>query len=295
MLDLDLLVSGVRLATPLLLAALAGVLCERSGVVALALEGKLLAGAFAAAAVAPLAPSPWLGVAAGAAAGALVGVLLSAWAVWLACDAIVVGIALNLFVLGATQFLLEILFGSSANSPTFAGFAARGPFAIPPLAFVAFALVPVVHAVLFSTRFGLRVRACGENPDAAASRGVDPRVVRTAAVLLAGALAGIGGAYLSLDAGQFVKNMSAGRGFLALAAVIFGKWSPGGAAAACLLFGIAEAMQIRLQGQGVPTQFVQMIPYVLTMVALAGFVGRSRAPAALGKRLARVGACGEGA
>lgn len=289
MLDVDLLVSGARLTTPLLFAALGGVLAERSGVVSLALEGKLLAGAFAAAVVASGTPNPWIGALAGALAGAGVGGLLAAWVVWFESNAIVAGIALNLLVVGATQFLLEIFFGSSANSPTFRGFVSGGPLAIPPLAIVAFTLVPVTHALLHWTPFGLRIRACGESPEAAMSRGVDPRFVRTWAVLLAGALAGTGGAYLALDTGQFVKNMSAGRGFLALAAVIFGKWSPGGAAGACLLFGIAEALQIRLQGFGIPTQFVQMIPYVLTMIALAGFVGRSRSPAALGRPLTREG------
>lgn len=144
----------------------------------------------------------------------------------------------------------------------------------------------ILHGAFHFTRFGLRVVAVGEHPEAVRSRGVDPARTRTWAVLIAGAVAGLGGAYLALDTGQFVKNMSAGRGFIALAAVIFGKWNPLGAMAACLLFGFAEALQIRLQGAGVPTQFVQMIPYVLTMVALAGWVGRSRAPASLGQPLA---------
>jgi simple sugar transport system permease protein len=147
--------------------------------------------------------------------------------------------------------------------------------------------VPAVHLLLRHTRFGIRLEAVGEHPEAAESLGVRPLRVRFAAVMLAGALAGLGGAYLALETSQFVKNMSAGRGFIALAAVIFGKWRPGGAAAACLFFGLAEAIQIRLQGVGVPTQFVQMIPYVLTMVALAGFVGRSRPPASLGTPLPR--------
>ena len=142
--------------------------------------------------------------------------------------------------------------------------------------------VPVIHLLLARTRFGLRLHATGEHPEAVESLGVDPIRTRFAAVVLAGAVAGLGGAFLALSASQFVKNMSAGRGYLALAAVIFGKWRPLGAAAACLFFGIAEAVQIRLQGQGVPTQFVQMIPWILTMVALAGFVGRSRPPRALG-------------
>lgn len=287
--ELDFFVSSARLATPLLLAALGGVLAERSGVVSLALEGKLLAGAFAAAAVSVAGGNPAAGVFAGMVAGAGIGAMLAGWTVYLGCDAIVVGIALNLFAAGATQFLLGAFYGSSANSPTFAGFAAQDSGTLGPLALLAIALVPALHALLSKTRFGLRVHACGERPAAARSRGIDPRRVRLVATILAGGLAGLGGAYLALDTGQFVKNMAAGRGYIALAAVIFGKWTPNGAAAACLFFGFGEAAQIRLQGSGVPTQFVQMIPPVLTMVALAGLVGRSRPPAALGRTLVREG------
>ena len=275
----ELLYSTLRLAAPLLFAAMGGVLSERSGVVNIALEGKMLAGAFAAAVVAYGTGSPWLGAASGAATGMLVGGLHGYAGVVLRGDQIVVGVAINLLVVGATQLLMNLLFGSSANTPTFPGF---GAAVASPLVWLAFLLVPVVHWGLRETRFGLRLRATGEHPEAAETVGVSPIRVRLAAVALAGALAGLGGAYLALDTAQFVKNMSAGRGFIALAAVIFGKWTPLGAAGACLFFGLAEALQIRLQGAGVPAQFVQMIPYVLTMVALAGFVGRSRPPASLG-------------
>jgi simple sugar transport system permease protein len=286
-LDLDLASSALRLSAPLLWAALGGVLAERAGVVSLALEGKLLAGAFAAAVAAHAWGSPVGGAAAGALAGAAIGALLALFAVALRGDAIVVGIALNLLAAGATQFLLGVLYGSSANSPTFSGFESRSALAVPPLAILAWLVVPAGALFFAHTRMGLRVHAVGEHPEAARSRGVSPARVRCAAAIAAGAIAGLGGAYLALDTGQFVKNMSAGRGYLALAAVIFGKWRPAGAAGACLLFGFAEAAQIRLQGAGVPTQFVQMLPYVLTMVALAGFVGRSRPPAALGHPLAQ--------
>ena len=285
MIALDLLLTGVRLATPLLFAALGGVVSERAGVVNIALEGKLLAGAFAAAAVSVATRDPWLGVLAAVAGGASIGLLHALFGVVLRGDQIVVGIALNLLVLGLTQFLMEALYGSSANSPTFPGLPAAFAARFSPLVWLALLAAPALHAVLGRTRFGLRLRAVGEHPEAAESVGVAPIRVRVAAVALAGALAGLGGAYLALEASQFVKNMSAGRGFLALAAVIFGKWRPLPAAAACLFFGLTEAIQIRLQGQGVPTQFVQMIPYVLTMVALAGLVGRSRPPAALGRPL----------
>ncbi len=285
--ELELVSSSIRLATPLLFAALGGVVAERAGVVSLALEGKLLAGAFAAAAVAQGTGSAWEGAVAGSAAGAAIGALLALFSVGFAGDMIVVGVALNILALGGTQFLLDAMYGSSANSPTFEGFESGAAFGIPPLALVAWALIPVVALLLRESPFGLRVHAAGEHPEAAASRGVSPRRVRAIATILGGALAGLGGAYLALDTGQFVKAMSAGRGYLALAAVIFGKWRPWGAAAACLLFGFAEAVQIRLQGMGVATQFVQMLPYVITMIALAGWVGRSRPPAALGRPLTR--------
>lgn len=285
MIDLVLLSSALRLATPLLFAAMGGVLSERSGVANVALEGKLLAGAFASAAVAYQFGNPWLGVVAGMAAGMIMGLLLALFAVRLRGDAIVVGIALNLLALGTTQFLLAVLFDTSSNSPRVPGFGAMTLAGFTPLVPIALLAVIVVVAILRWTRFGLRIIAAGEHPEAVRSAGIDPSWVRARAVILGGAIAGLGGAYLSLEAAQFVKNMTAGRGFIALAAVIFGKWRPVGAAAACLFFGLAEAIQIRLQGQGAPTQFVQMIPPLLTMVALAGFVGRSRAPADLGSRI----------
>ena len=287
MMELAFLASAVRLATPLLFAALGGVVSERSGVVNIALEGKLLAGAFAAASVAVVTQNPWLACAAGAAAGAIVGAIHALGGVALRGDQIVVGVAVNLLVMGATQFLMTMWFGSSANTPTFAGFGSSSVLGVNPLVWFGVLAVGGVHVMLRDTRFGLRLRAVGEHPDTAESLGVNAEWVRVRAVCLAGVLAGLGGAYLALDAAQFVKNMSAGRGFLALAAVIFGKWRPGGAAAACLFFGVAEAAQIRLQAVGLPTQFVQMLPYLLTMVALAGFVGRSRPPASLGHPLPR--------
>jgi len=284
--DVHLLTSAIRLSTPLLFAAFGGVLSERAGVVNIALEGKLLAGAFCAAAVTIATGNPWLGVLAGAAGGMVVGLLHAVGGVLLRGDQIVVGVALNLLVAGATQFLMGVLYGSSANTPTFRGFGGSAG-GLSPLVWIALATGPFVHGMLATTRFGLRLSAVGEDPAAAESLGIRPRRVRVAAVVLAGCVAGLGGAYLAIDAAQFVKNMSAGRGFIALAAVIFGKWRPLGAMAACLFFGLAEALQIRLQGAGAPTQFVQMIPYVLTMVALAGFVGRSRPPASLGVPLSR--------
>lgn len=283
--ELDLLASSFRLATPLLFAALGGVISERAGVVNIALEGKLLAGAFGAAVVTITTGEPWLGVVAGAGSGMIVGLLHAVGGVVLRGDQIVVGVALNLLVAGTTRFLMGVFYGSSANTPLFTGLPSVLGFS--PLVWLALLAVPLVHLLLRETRFGLRLSAVGEHPETAESLGVSAVRVRVAAVILAGGIVGLGGAYLGLEAAQFVKNMSAGRGFIALAAVIFGKWRPLGAAAACLFFGFAEAAQIRLQGAGIPTQFIQMMPYVLTMVALAGFVGRSRPPASLGTPLAR--------
>jgi simple sugar transport system permease protein len=298
MFELAVIDSALRMATPLILAALGGMFSERSGVVNIALEGIMLTGAFASIVATYYTGSPWSGVLAGVLAGMLVSLIHAVVSIVFKADQIVSGVAINLLAMGLTQFLMWIIWGSSANSPAVDGMShwtlpeswgglARGVSAVvghyPPLVYVALALVVVSHIVLFRTPFGLRLRATGEHPEAVDTLGVSVRAMRFAGVLLSGALAGLGGAFLALNTHQFVKNMSAGRGFIALAAMIFGKWNPAGALAACLLFGYAEAVQMGLQGQAVPTQFVQMIPYVLTMVALVGVIGRARPPAASGK------------
>ncbi len=298
MFELVVLDSALRMATPLILASLGGLFSERSGVVNIALEGILLTGAFASILATYFTGDPWVGVAAGIFAGMLVSLIHAAVTVIFKADQIVSGVAINLLAAGATQFLTWITWGSSSNSPTVGGMArwslpetwgpvARGINVVighyPPLVYVALAAVAAAHVVLWHTPFGLRLRATGEHPSAVDALGVSVRKMRFAGILLSGALAGLGGAFLALNTHQFVKNMSAGRGYIALAAMIFGKWNPVGAALACLLFGYAEAVQMGLQGQQVPSQFVQMIPYVLTMVALVGVIGRARPPAALGK------------
>ena len=298
MFELAVLDSALRMATPLILTALGGLFSERSGVVNIALEGILLTGAFASIVATYYTGNPWAGVFAGVFAGMLVSLIHAIVSIVFKADQIVSGVAINLLAMGLTQFLTWIIWGSSANSPPVQGMAhwslpetwgpvARGVNAVighyPPLVYVALALVAVSHVVLFRTPFGLRLRATGEHPEAVDTLGVNVHAMRFAGVLLSGALAGLGGAFLALNTHQFVKNMSAGRGFIALAAMIFGKWNPVGALAACLLFGYAEAVQMGLQGHAVPTQFVQMIPYVLTMVALVGVIGRARPPAAIGK------------
>jgi len=298
MFELTVFDAALRMATPLVLAALGGVFSERSGVVNIALEGILLTGAFASVLVTYQTGDPWLGALAGTAAGVLVSSLHALVSVTFRANQIVSGVAINLLAMGATQFLTWVIWGSSANSPPVVGMShwsvpdswgvvSRGVNAVighyPPLVYVALAGVAVAHVVLWRTAFGLRLRAAGEHPEAADTLGLNVRRLRYSGVLLSGALAGLGGAFLALNTHQFVKNMSAGRGFIALAAMIFGKWNPVGALGACLLFGYAEAVQMGLQGRGIPTQFVQMIPYLLTMIALVGVIGRARPPAASGK------------
>jgi ABC-type uncharacterized transport system permease subunit len=205
-------------------------------------------------------------------------------------DQVVVGIAVNLLVIGATRFFLRLAFDSSSNSPRVPGFGAEqsgtgfASLAANPLIWIGVGSIVFVAWLLYRTPFGLRVRAVGEHPEAATSVGIRVARVRYMAVALSGALAALGGAYLSLDQHQFSAEMTAGRGFIALAATIFGRWDPVRAALACLLFAAAETFQIRLQGaQVIPSQFVEMIPYALTIIALAGVVGRSVPPAALGR------------
>jgi simple sugar transport system permease protein len=286
---IDFLMQTLRIAVPYLFAASGGVVAERAGVVSLTLEGFMLTGAFAAALGAFYSGSAWVGVACGVVAGLGAG-LLHAWAsVRFKADQIVVGIALNLLAVGTTRFFLRLAFDSSSNSPRTPGFGtAGGGSALAaftnPLVWLGLLSVPAVALLVYRTPFGLRLRAAGEKPEAAASVGVPVARVRWAAVALSGVLAGLGGVYLALDQHQFTDEMTAGRGFIALAAVIFGRWDPVRAGIACLLFAAAETLQIRLQVANVlPSQFLAMIPYVLTVVALAGVVGRSTPPAALGK------------
>jgi simple sugar transport system permease protein len=286
---LAFLMQTLRIAVPYLFAASGGVVAERAGVVSLTLEGFMLTGAFAAALGSFYSGSAWVGVLCGAAAGLGAG-LLHAWAsVRFKADQIVVGIAINLLAVGVTRFFLRLAFDSSSNSPRTPGFGSSGgdsPFAAfaNPLVWLGLLVVPAVAFLVYRTPFGLRLRAAGEKPEAALSLGVPVARVRWTAVALSGVLAALGGVYLALDQHQFTDEMTAGRGFIALAAVIFGRWDPLRAGLACLLFAAAETLQIRLQvANALPSQFVAMIPYLLTVVALAGVVGRSTPPAALGK------------
>lgn len=286
MIVLSFLLQTLRIAVPYLFAASGGVIAERSGVVSLTLEGFMLSGAFGAALGSYYTGSPWLGVLTGIGAGLLAATLHAFATVRYRADQVVTGIAINLFVVGFTRFFLRYAFDSSSNSPRVPGFAASGALGslTNPLVIAGLITTPIVAWLMYRTVFGLRVRAAGEHPEATLSVGIGVRRVRYAAVALSGGLAAMGGAYLALDQHQFSDEMTAGRGFIALAAVIFGRWDPLRAGIACLFFAAAEAAQIRLQAVEIlPSQFVETIPYVLTIVALAGIVGRSTPPAALGK------------
>jgi len=281
LLNAGLAASAVRIATPLLLVALGGLVSERSGVVNIALEGLMLAGAFTAATVTHYLGNPWLGLAAAVAAGAAVAAVHALATIRYGADQVVSGMAVNIVFLGLPALLCGALFDSTGATPQLA----RGELLPRAPIVLAFALVPAAAYVLDRTRFGLRLRAAGESPEAADAAGVSVARLRTLAVVLSGALAAIGGAYLSTgQSSLFSRNMTAGRGYIALAALIFGRWRPVPTMLACLLFGAAEALSIQMQGVvAIPVQLIQIVPYVLTLVVLAGLIGRARPPAALGR------------
>jgi ABC-type uncharacterized transport system permease subunit len=298
--NLSLLASMIRLSTPLILAALGGMYSERGGVINIALEGIMLAGAFTAAAVTVFTQNPWIGLVASAAAGLLVALIHAVASITFKANQVVVGTAINILFLGVPALASGALFESTGSTPQLPREQTLPDWNIPvieripvlsqllsghkPIVYIALLMVPVSYYILFRTRFGLRLRAVGENPEAADTAGVSVSRIRYAGVLASGVLAGIGGAYLSIGQNSlFTRNMTAGRGFIALAALIFGKWHPVGAFLACLLFGVADAIAIRMQGVvDIPVQIIQIIPYVLTLVVLAGFIGRATPPKAIG-------------
>ena len=307
-----LLDSTVRLSVPLLLAALAGLYSERSGVFDIGLEGKMLAGAFAAGAAAAVTGSAWLGLGAAVLVSVFFALVHGFASVTHRGNQTVSGVAINFIAAGATVILGQAWFHQGGRTPLLSGDARFGavqlPFAealseVPLLgqlysgllsghsiiAYVAFLMVPVTWWVLFRTRFGLRVRAVGENPAAVDTAGISVAWLRYRAVICTGILTGLAGTYLALSQNAgFVKDMTAGRGFIALAALIFAKWRPVPVMVACLLFGFLDAFAIRIQGSplpligNVPVQFMQALPYILTVVLLAGFIGRAIPPRAGG-------------
>jgi ABC-type uncharacterized transport system permease subunit len=286
-------------ATPLALGAFAGLLCERAGVVNIAIEGMLLAGAFVAALTASAAGTPWVGLVCGMAAGVLLGAFLGVMAITYRVDQIIGGTVINIFSLGLTSYLgTQVLARyTDLNDPgAFRAFGIPGLERLPlvgPLlfhntiyVFLVFVLTAVLWWGLFRTRWGLRVRSVGEHPRAADTVGIDVLRTRYRSVMLGGAVAGLGGTWFTLDAtGGFNENMTAGKGFIALAALIFGRWHPVGALVAALVFAFSEELQTRLAllDTPIPSDFLLMTPYVVTIVVVAGVVGRSRAPAADGQ------------
>jgi general nucleoside transport system permease protein len=299
---LQLLENTLVSAVPLILGALAGVIGERSGVINVAIEGQLLAGAFAGALLASLTHNDGLGVLGAVLAGALMGALLAVFAIRYVVNQVILGVVLNVFALGITGLFYDSLMQKNPdryNSP--AGLSAiRIPFladipVIGPLLFdvniivyLTYALIVGVNIALFRTRWGLRTRAVGEHPKAADTVGINVLRTRYRNVIGAGLIAGLGGAFLTIGQGlSFTKNISSGKGFIALAAVIFGGWSPRGAVVAALLFGFADALQTVLTIIGtpvsIPSAFLAMLPYLATIFAVAGLVGRVRAPAADGE------------
>ncbi len=289
----------LRVATPIAYAALGATYSERSGVVNVGLEGIMLLGAFMGVYMSSLTNNAWLGVLGAAVMGCIAAAVLGFICISLRANQIVAGVALNILALGLTRFGLEVVWGSPGVSPSVPGLE---PLQIPlldsiptfghavfrqnALVYAVIVIAIASQVVLNRTRFGRHVEAVGEEPEAAESAGLNVRRIRYGAFLLGGALAGIGGSSLSLgELSLFVAGMVAGRGFIALAANILGRWTAAGAYGASLLFGGAEALQVTLQNEGIrlPSDFLLMLPYVLTIIALAGIVGRSHAPSALAR------------
>ncbi len=293
----DYLVASLRLSAPLAFAALGGLLSERSGVLNIALEGMLLSGAFASAVGAFFTGNSWVGILLAIFLGGLVGILHAYLCVTLRVDQLVSGLAINLTAAGLTSFWARILFnsGQAQSLPGINIIGIPGLKNIPiigellfnedPLVYLLFLLIPLLTYILFRTSIGLSLRAVGEYPRAADTAGISVKLVRYVAVTLSGCLAGLGGAYLALvHVKFFVEDMSAGKGFIALAALIFGRWHPVSTFFACLLFGATEALQLRIQAfnLNIPYQFLVMLPYLIALFALVGLVSKSTPPASLG-------------
>jgi simple sugar transport system permease protein len=285
-----LLASTLRVSTPLIFAALGGMFSERAGVINIALEGLMLIGAFGAAVITYASHSPWLGLAGGMGAGMILATAYGLFVIHFRANQIIAGTAVNMLALGLTPFFCKILYDVTGSTPMIP---IGERFHSAPL-WLCWGLVVLCWIVMGQTPAGLWFGFAGEHPEALDAAGIRVNRVRWAAVLLSGALAGLGGVSLSIFlSSSFSRNMTAGRGFMALAALIFGKWKPVPAAFACMLFGFAEAVQIRLQGAtlwgtyNVPVEFIQILPYLVTILVLAGFVGRSRAPKALGTVFSR--------
>ncbi|WP_295748033.1 ABC transporter permease [Undibacterium sp.] len=307
----SILVATIRTAPVLMFAALAGLFAERSGIVDLALEGKMLAAAFVSAAVAYATQNPWLGVLAGVGISVAVAMLQGFVSITQKGNQLVAGIALNIAISGLTFVLAQFFFAQGGRTPDL-GQARLFDIVLPgsalvadipflgwfytqflgghsALVYLAFALIPVVHWIIYHSSFGLRLRAVGENPHAADAAGVSVEATRFMAMLCAGVLCSFSGAYLSLvQSGFFLRDMSAGNGYLALTALVFGNWRPLHTALGCLMFGFFAALQVQIEGVTfpgvgkIPGSLIQMIPYVITVIVLAGLMAKSVAPKAIG-------------
>lgn len=283
--DLFLLKTVLRMATPLVFAAMGGLLSEKSGVMNIALEGLMLIGAFFSVVGTWYFDSVWIGLMLGVIAAGVTAAIHAFWCITLRADQIVAGTAINLLGAGATVFLMVRIWNQSGQTPR----VGRLPMfwgSLSVLVPVAFALVPLVWWVINRTKVGLHIQAAGEHPKAAESVGINVNMYRYACVIMSGVLAGLGGIALSLgELSGFGRDMTQGKGFIALAAMIFGNWTPFGALAACLLFAGAQAFTIQAQATqlGINTDILLALPYLLTLIAIAGFVRKSRAPAGLGQ------------
>ncbi len=293
-----LLTNTIGYAVPLILGALCGVMCERSGVINVAIEGQMLAGAWTAALIGTVVGAT-AGMLAGAFAGALVGCLLAVFAIRYLVNQVVLGVVLNVFAAGLTGFFYDAFMQphqaalnqppllENIKIPLLGSIPVIGPlfFDTTVIVYLTYVLIVAVDVWLFRTRWGLRTRAVGEHPKAADTVGINVLAMRYRNVIIGGAIAGLAGSYFIFQVGQFQKNISSGQGFIALAALIFGRWSPRGAVAAALLFGFASAMQVTMSinAPSIPSAFIAMLPYIATIVAVAGLVGKVRAPAADGE------------
>jgi len=301
-----LLQGALLLSVPLIFGAMAGVISERSGVINIAIEGQLLAGAFMSGVIASLSHNNWIGLLVAPIAGMAVSSLLALFAIRYGIDQVVLGFVLNVLVIGLTSFLykkLLIPYQSTWNAggtfapieiPMLSKIPVLGPifFSQSIIVYLMYVVVIIIHVALFKSKWGLRTRSVGEHPTAAESVGMNVNRIRFRNVLLAGAVAGLGGAFFTLGAvGSFSKEMTAGKGFIALAALIFGRWSPLGAVAAALIFGFADNLQglLTITGTPIPSEFMLMAPYIATIIAVSGFVGKVRAPAADGVAYKRGG------
>lgn len=287
-----LLFAAIRSATPLIFAGLGGLFSERSGVINIALEGLMLAGAFTAAVVTYQTGNPYLGLLSAVVSGGLLALLYAFACIKFDADQVVAGMAINFLMIGLPALISGVIYDSTGATPQIdrANLLPNYFNNISLASILAFALVPICWYVLYKTPFGLRLRATGENPEAADAAGINVVRLRYIAVVISGVLAAAGGVYLSTgQSSLFTKGMTAGRGFIALAALILAKWRPVPVMFACLFFGFMEALTVQIQGvlklpsgENIPVQFIQIIPYVLTIIVLAGFIGLSRAPKALG-------------